>query len=139
MNSWEGALVEIRVNEHQLFRYSAVTWNAHRIHLDREYAKSEGYRGLLIHSHLQGAIMVACCAGKMGVPTDNVMEFDYRIHAPSVANEQLQVTSLLQEPDRQARIQAAEVSIYGSENDLRARGRMTFRLTVDPVQDGVDR
>lgn len=36
-----------------LFRYSAATFNGHRIHYDREYAKSvEGYPGLVVHGPL---------------------------------------------------------------------------------------
>ena len=32
----------------QLFRYSAVTWNPHRIHFDEPYAHEEGHRGLAL-------------------------------------------------------------------------------------------
>lgn len=32
-----------------LFRFSALTFNAHAIHLDREYARSEGYSGGFRH------------------------------------------------------------------------------------------
>lgn len=42
----------------QLFRYSAITWNAHRIHYDREYARDEeGHPDVLVHQHLYGAII----------------------------------------------------------------------------------
>jgi hydroxyacyl-ACP dehydratase HTD2-like protein with hotdog domain len=40
-----------------LFRFSAVTWNAHRIHYDAEYAASEGYPGVLVQGHLHGAYL----------------------------------------------------------------------------------
>jgi len=39
-----------------LFRYSALTFNSHRIHYDRPYATgSEGYDGLIVHGPLQGS------------------------------------------------------------------------------------
>ncbi len=41
----------------QLFRFSAVTWNAHRIHYDKDYAKSEGYPDVLVQSHLHGCFL----------------------------------------------------------------------------------
>lgn len=41
----------------QLFRFSAVTWNAHRIHFDRTYALKEGYPDVLVQSHLHGAFL----------------------------------------------------------------------------------
>lgn len=41
-----------------LFRYSALTFNGHRIHYDREYARdSEGYPGLVVHGPLTATFM----------------------------------------------------------------------------------
>jgi 3-methylfumaryl-CoA hydratase len=41
-----------------LFRFSALTYNAHRIHYDRDYARDvEGYPGLLVHGPLQALAM----------------------------------------------------------------------------------
>jgi 3-methylfumaryl-CoA hydratase len=52
-----------------LFRYSALTFNGHRIHYDRDYVtKIEGYPGLIVHGPLQAALMVEFAAklrGKM--------------------------------------------------------------------------
>lgn len=39
----------------QLFMYSAITWNVHRIHYDKDYAKTEGHPDVLVHGPLQGA------------------------------------------------------------------------------------
>src|SRR5688572_10996844 len=42
-----------------LFRFSALTFNAHSIHLDQHYAKNtEGYRNLLVHGPLSLTIML---------------------------------------------------------------------------------
>ncbi len=41
----------------QLFRYSAATWNAHRIHYEREYAQREGHPDVLVQAHLHGAFL----------------------------------------------------------------------------------
>lgn len=41
----------------QLFRYSATTWNAHRIHYDPEHAKAEGHPDVLVQAHLHGAFV----------------------------------------------------------------------------------
>ncbi|MER5789723.1 acyl dehydratase [Streptomyces sp. NPDC001980] len=38
----------------QLFRFSAVSWNAHRIHYDAGYAASEGFPGVVVQSTLHG-------------------------------------------------------------------------------------
>ena len=42
----------------QLFRFSAVTWNAHRIHYDIAYAATEGYPDVLVQSHMHGSFLV---------------------------------------------------------------------------------
>ena len=42
-----------------LFRYSALTFNGHRIHYDRDYAtKVEGYPGLIVHGPLQASLLI---------------------------------------------------------------------------------
>jgi len=46
-----------------LFRYSALTFNGHRIHYDRDYVtKVEGYPGLVFHGPMQAAFLVEFAA-----------------------------------------------------------------------------
>jgi hydroxyacyl-ACP dehydratase HTD2-like protein with hotdog domain len=40
-----------------LFLYSAVTWNPQRIHYDKEYTLTEGYRDIVVHGPLRGAFL----------------------------------------------------------------------------------
>jgi hydroxyacyl-ACP dehydratase HTD2-like protein with hotdog domain len=40
-----------------LFLYSAVTWNPQRIHYDKEYTLTEGYRDIIVHGPLRGAFL----------------------------------------------------------------------------------
>src|SRR4051794_4087524 len=50
-----------------LFRYSALTFNGHRIHYDRDYVtKVEGYPGLVFHGPLQAAFIVELAAKLRG-------------------------------------------------------------------------
>ncbi|MGC2781762.1 MAG: MaoC family dehydratase N-terminal domain-containing protein, partial [Bradyrhizobium sp.] len=50
-----------------LFRYSALTFNGHRIHYDRDYVtKVEGYPGLIFHGPLQAALLVEFAARLKG-------------------------------------------------------------------------
>lgn len=62
-----------------LFRFSALTYNAHRIHYDRDYARRvEGYPGLLTHGPLQALAMAeAARAHRLGG-----RHFEYRLVAP---------------------------------------------------------
>lgn len=43
----------------RLFRYSAATYNAHRIHYDRDYAReTEKYPGLVVHGPMQATLLM---------------------------------------------------------------------------------
>jgi 3-methylfumaryl-CoA hydratase len=63
-----------------LFRFSALTYNGHRIHYDRDYARDvEGYPGLLTHGPLQ-ALVMAEAARAQGVSGE--LDFSYRLVSP---------------------------------------------------------
>jgi len=50
-----------------LFRYSALTFNGHRIHYDRSYATEvEGYPGLVLHGPLIGYYLINLCRNNTG-------------------------------------------------------------------------
>jgi 3-methylfumaryl-CoA hydratase len=52
-----------------LFRYSALTFNGHRIHYDRRYVtEAEGYPGLIVHGPLQAAWLFNYAAQCQGAP-----------------------------------------------------------------------
>lgn len=55
----EGTLQrEVSVDPRMLFRFSALTFNAHRIHYDRPYAMEvEGYPGLVVHGPLTAMLL----------------------------------------------------------------------------------
>jgi 3-methylfumaryl-CoA hydratase len=80
-----GAAWTIEVSPTLLFRFSALTYNAHRIHYDRDYAMQvEGYPGLLTHGPLQALAMAeaARAAGYRGDQHAGRLHFDYRLTAP---------------------------------------------------------
>jgi 3-methylfumaryl-CoA hydratase len=65
-----------------LFRFSALTYNGHRIHYDRDYARTEeGYPGLVVHGPLQ-AMAMAETARAHGVEARPGVAFEYRLVAP---------------------------------------------------------
>ena len=48
----------MKVEAPLLFRYSALTFNGHRIHYDRRYVTQvEGYPGLIVHGPMQAALL----------------------------------------------------------------------------------
>ncbi|HMO29380.1 MaoC family dehydratase N-terminal domain-containing protein [Enterovirga sp.] len=52
-----------------LFRYSALTFNGHRIHYDRRYVTEiEGYPGLIVHGPMQAALLCNYAGELRGTP-----------------------------------------------------------------------
>jgi 3-methylfumaryl-CoA hydratase len=47
----------LTADETLLFRFSALTYNAHRIHYDRNWVREEGYSDLIVHGPLQALMM----------------------------------------------------------------------------------
>ena len=47
----------VQPHEVDLFLFSAITWNPHRIHYDRDYARVEGYPDILVAGPHQAALL----------------------------------------------------------------------------------
>ena len=73
-----------------LFRFSALTFNGHRIHYDHRYAtEKEGYPGLVVHGPLVALLLLD--AGVRQVPEREVEVYTYRAVAPAFADEAITV------------------------------------------------
>jgi 3-methylfumaryl-CoA hydratase len=71
-----------------LFRFSALTYNAHRIHYDQPYATGiEGYPGLVVHGPLLA--LLALELPRRNRPEAPVAEFRYRLRRPAFAGTEL--------------------------------------------------
>jgi 3-methylfumaryl-CoA hydratase len=64
-----------------LFRYSALTFNAHRIHYDRAYAReTEGYPGLVVHGPLLATLLLDLVSRQR--PDAQVRRFSFKAVSP---------------------------------------------------------
>ena len=71
-----------------LFRYSALTFNGHKIHYDIDYTKTEeGHSGLLVHAPLQATYLLNI-AKKNNIKFDS---FEYRATFPLISNKKFKV------------------------------------------------
>jgi 3-methylfumaryl-CoA hydratase len=67
-----------------LFRYSALTFNGHRIHYDETYARQvEGYEGLVVHGPLLAHLLMGLADRQLG----GLTEFTYRATSPLMHHE----------------------------------------------------
>jgi 3-methylfumaryl-CoA hydratase len=81
---------EVHADTRLLFRFSALTFNAHRIHYDREYAmREEGYPGLVVHGPLTAQLLLRLAeaqeaerAHESGRAVHTVSSFAFRGQTP---------------------------------------------------------
>ena len=80
---------EVETNQGVLFRYSALIFNAHRIHYDIDYCRDvEGYPGLIVHGPLQTTLLLDLCRRHDPRP---VRTLDYRATHPVFHQEKFSV------------------------------------------------
>ena len=79
----------IMPNAVMLFRYSALTFNGHRIHYDKDYAiNEEHYPGLVVHGPMQATLLLDLCRLNATRP---VKKFEYRAQHPMFADHAFSV------------------------------------------------
>ena len=75
-----------------LFRFSALTFNGHRIHYDQPFATAvEGYPGLVVHGPLTALLLMDAAKrhreGRSGRP----LRFEYRAVSPLFSGEEIEI------------------------------------------------
>jgi hydroxyacyl-ACP dehydratase HTD2-like protein with hotdog domain len=74
-----------------LFRFSALTFNAHLIHLDKQYAREvEGYRNTLVHGPLSLVLMLSVLGTQLR-SGEYIRSFHYKNLASLYVNESLKI------------------------------------------------
>lgn len=71
-----------------LFRFSAVTWNAHRIHYDAGYAQTEGHPDVLVQATMHGGFLLEMLRRFVG-PRGQIVDFKYSNRARALPDELL--------------------------------------------------
>jgi hydroxyacyl-ACP dehydratase HTD2-like protein with hotdog domain len=112
----------------QLFRYSAVTWNGHKIHYDPAYAAAEGHPGILVHSHLHAAFLARACTRWAGPLS--VRKLSYRIVRPATPADRLTITGTVTSRDEEVDGVLLVVDLVESNAEGRpcATGTATLRV-----------
>lgn len=97
-----------------LFRYSAMTFNSHRIHFDEAYARQvEGYDGLVVHGPLQATLMLNLAAARSG---RRLRRFNSRGLAPLICDGPFHVTAIPRDGELETKVvsRAGIVTMSGS-------------------------
>ena len=103
-----------------LFRFSALTFNGHRIHYDQPYVTgTEGYPGLIVHGPLMG--MVQMELARRSNPDRVARSFEFRALSPVFAGAAFSVLA------RQEQDGSATTWIADRNGGLAQQGKVTFR------------
>ena len=102
-----------------LFRYSALTFNGHRIHYDQPFCTgTEGYGGLVVHGPLLATLMLDLLRRER--PEATVTAFEFRAKAPVFDTAPFDVQGAWDGSG------AARLWVRGAEGGLAMEGRATF-------------
>jgi 3-methylfumaryl-CoA hydratase len=113
-----GPALTLTADEALLFRFSALTYNAHRIHYDHNWVREEGYGDLVVHGPLQ-ALMMGELVRRRG---DGLVgkQFDYRLVSPMIGPQTLTVL-------------AGEAGVNASAEVRDVHGTVTAVSTLYPL------
>jgi 3-methylfumaryl-CoA hydratase len=113
-----GPALTLTADEALLFRFSALTYNAHRIHYDHNWVREEGYGDLVVHGPLQ-ALMMGELVRRRG---DGLVgkQFDYRLVSPMIGPQTLTVL-------------AGEAGVNASAEVRDVHGTVTAVSTLYPI------
>ncbi|MGY1733855.1 hypothetical protein ACI798_20285 [Geodermatophilus sp. SYSU D01045] len=90
----DGPVVEVLPDPPLLFRFSALTYNAHRIHYDQPYVTQvEGHPGLVVHGPLLALLLLE--VPRRSAPDRPVTSFTHRLTRPAYAGTPVRATGRL--------------------------------------------
>ncbi|PGH11372.1 hypothetical protein AJ80_07163 [Polytolypa hystricis UAMH7299] len=108
-----------------LFRFSALTFNAHSIHLDRAYAQNvEGYGDVLVHGPLTLMLMLTAFQNYVSQRGLSVESIEYRNLAPLLVQQQMKICG---KQKRGTNTDAWDIWIEGGQGGLAVKGTIQTR------------
>ena len=109
----------------QLFRFSAVTWNSHRIHYDESYARSEGHTDVVVQSTLRGEQLLGVVRAWLG-DNGEIRTFEWRNLLPAHPEQTVTCRGTISEVDGD--LVQIELEARAPAGDVVTRGRATVAI-----------
>lgn len=102
-----------------LFRYSAATFNGHKIHYDRKYCiEQEGYPGLVVHGPLLATLLLHLF--KQEHPTTQISTFNFRAMKPVFDFQKFNICGV-------AKSDYADLWIEHTNGSIAMQAKITFK------------
>lgn len=109
-----------------LARFSALTFNAHLIHLDRDFARNvEGHRNILVHGPLTQTLMLKFLGSHLEALLEGpqiVEALEYRNLAPLYCGEEMRLCAREKEGTRMADGKVYDIWIEGPTGGMAVKG-----------------
>jgi acyl dehydratase len=121
---------DVQPREVDLFMFSAATWLTHRIHFDRDYARTEGFDDLVVHGPLQGAYLAELLSEAADRHGGRLARLSYRHHRPAYCAERLTLRATLSSVTEQPGGCTVEVavSIHNARDQPVTTGTARLRM-----------
>lgn len=108
-----------------LFRFSALTFNGHRIHYDHPYTTQvEGYPGLVVHGPLSALLLMRSGCAHGG---DAPASFRYRGVSPLFCGDPIALVGRREEPEESGAPPATALELRGPRGRATMEGRITWQ------------
>ncbi len=114
-------------DEARLFLYSAASHNPHRIHYDRDYARVEGHRDIIVHGPLQGAWLTQYVMDWAG-PTARLVGVTWQNRDSGLTGEELVFSGTVTSVDSETGIVELDVTEHAGDQRLLMPATAKVRL-----------
>jgi 3-methylfumaryl-CoA hydratase len=102
-----------------LFRFSALTFNAHRIHYDQDYARNvEGYPNVMVHGPL--LLLLALEAFRSTYDGKVLEDVEYELRGPVYLGEQIKISGKTSDNYQ------TELRITGHDNNIALKAKVKW-------------
>jgi hydroxyacyl-ACP dehydratase HTD2-like protein with hotdog domain len=110
-------VLTVTADERQLFFFSAATYNGHRIHYDKDWARSvEGYDDVIVQGPLQAALLARAVTDWIG-GRGRLLEYAVQNRAVALVGEQLTFGGSVTGKRLVDNIGMVDLDIAGRRND----------------------
>lgn len=81
-------------DQKQIFMYSAITWNRHMIHYNRDWARQEGHRDVVVQRALLGNYLAQCVLSWLG-ENGGLRRLKWKVLKSAFAGDELTCTGTI--------------------------------------------
>ncbi|ODQ78288.1 hypothetical protein BABINDRAFT_162939 [Babjeviella inositovora NRRL Y-12698] len=114
---------ELQISPSTLLRYSGLTFNSHKIHYDKDYAKGEGFPNVLVHGPLTITLLLSWLQSSVVGPV-GIHSIKYKNVKPLFAGEKCKLVCYNESDSREG----YRVFLLNGEGDICVEGLVVLEM-----------